>query len=287
MTQPTARLYDLLEVEQLDTLLFRSPVTCSELPHVYGGQVLAQALNAAIRTVPAERQIHSLHGYFLRAGDIDRPIIYDVDPIRDGGSFTTRRVVAKQKGKAIFNAALSFQIPEQGFEHQAPMPAVPPADSLVNDAEVVAELRQAALQLPPRVDVFGAFETRTNGDLHILRSKSPEARHGYWIKTVNPLADDPVQHLSILAYASDYVFMATAMIPHDIRFGRDNLQAASLDHAMWFHAPFRVDQWLYYDMESPVASGGRGLNFGRFYDQAGRLVASTAQEGLMRKRSAK
>lgn len=283
---PTEKLCSLLETEQLDRLLFRSPPAPSELPNVFGGQVLAQALNAAIRTVVNDRQIHSLHAYFLRPGDINRPIIYDVDPIRDGGSFTTRRVVAKQNGKAIFNAAFSFQIPELGLEHQDSMSETPPPESLRADADEIEQLRQEnpALELPPNGDIFGAFELRTHGPLPFLQPKQPQANQGYWLKTVNPIDGNHSIHHALLAYMSDYRLMGTAMIPHGVMFHDANMQAASLDHSMWFHAPFRADEWLYYDMNSPVSVGGRGLNFGRIYTANGRLVASTVQEGLMRVR---
>ena len=283
---PTEKLCSLLETEQLDRLLFRSCPAPSELPHVFGGQVLAQALNAAIRTVVDDRQIHSLHAYFLRPGDINRPIIFDVDPIRDGGSFTTRRVVAKQNGKAIFNAAFSFQIPEQGLEHQDEMPEIPLPQTLRADIDEIEQLRKEnpTLALPPNGDIFGAFELRTHGPLPFLQPKQPIARQGYWLKTVNPVAGDQSIHQALLAYMSDYRLMGTALIPHGVMFHDANMQAASLDHSMWFHAPFRADEWLYYDMDSPISVGGRGLNFGRIYTADGRLVASTAQEGLMRVR---
>lgn len=283
---PTEKLCSLLETEQLDRLLFRSRPAPSELPHVFGGQVLAQALNAAIRTVIDDRQIHSLHAYFLRPGDINRPIIFDVDPIRDGGSFTTRRVVAKQNGKAIFNAAFSFQLPEQGLEHQDEMPEIPMPQSLRADKDEIEHLRKEniTLELPPNGDIFGAFELRTLGPLPFLQAKQPIARQGYWLKTVNPVAGDQSIHQALLAYMSDYRLMGTALIPHGVMFHDANMQAASLDHSMWFHASFRADEWLYYDMDSPISVGGRGLNFGRIYTADGRLVASTAQEGLMRVR---
>ncbi|GAB3106187.1 acyl-CoA thioesterase II [Aestuariicella hydrocarbonica] len=291
MTNSTEQLAEIIELEQLDTLLFRGTTPKTELPRVFGGQVLAQALNAAIRTVPESRQMHSMHAYFLRPGDTSRPIIFEVDPIRDGNSFTTRRVVAIQNGKAIFNTSLSFKIPEEGLEHQVDMPDVPAPESLTPDRERMQEYRKERPDAspPPPADALGAFEVRTNGDLPFLQPKGSEPVHGFWFKCRDKLDRGFPMHQAFLAYASDFRLLASALLPHEVRFSDNgnSLQAATLDHCIWIHADFRVDDWIYYHMEGPVAAGGRGLNFGRFYTRDGRLVASTSQEGLMRLRSAK
>ncbi len=287
MTTPTEKLCNLLHVEELDTLLFRGVTPAeNQLPRVFGGQVLAQSLNAAIRTVPEKRLMHSLHAYFLRPGDINRPILFEVDPIRDGGSFTTRRVVAKQNGKAIFNTAISFKEDEDGLEHQMAMPTIPAPEELQPDRERLQQFldHHPDMEAPSHADAFGCFETRSTGEIPFLRSRKDEPVQGLWLKTRQPLPTSQPLHHALLAYASDFRLMSTALLPHGVIYQQTNLQAASLDHAMWVHAPFRIDDWLYYHMEAPVASGGRGLNTGRFYNREGHLVATVTQEGLMRLR---
>ncbi len=284
MKSSTQKLCDLLNTEQLDRYLFRSQPTTTELSQVFGGQVLSQSLDCAIKTVARERLMHSMHAYFLRPGDIHAPIIYEVDPIRDGGTFTTRRVVAKQHGKAIFNTAISFNLYEEGFEHQVAMPDLPPPESLPTDAQQAALEKQAdpAFKHLPRADSFDAFDRRTYGSLPSVAQKDAKPVQGFWFKTKDPLAEDQIIHQVILAYASDFRLMNTAMLPHGITFNHPHLQAASLDHALWIHRPIKADDWIYYDLEGPSACGGRGLNFGRFFNRQGQLIASSAQEGLMR-----
>lgn len=285
MTTVTKKLAALIETEQLDRLLFRGITPAeNQLPRVFGGQVLAQSINSATRTVPPERQMHSLHAYFLRPGDITRPIIFEVDPIRDGGSFTTRRVVAKQDGKAIFNTSISFKTPEDGLEHQVDLVGIPSPQTLASDEDRFQTFfaEHPNFVRPPKADVFSTFEVRTHGKPPLMRQGPQEPVQGFWFKTKQPLEHDLPMHHAFLAYVSDFRLLATCMLPHGLRYGKTNIQAASLDHSLWIHAPFKVDEWIYYQMESPVSSGGCGLNFGRFYTEQGRLVASASQEGLVR-----
>jgi acyl-CoA thioesterase-2 len=281
----TEQLYDLLKPEQLDPYLFRCPPSDSPLPNLFGGQVMAQSLNAALQTVPENRIMHSMHAYFLRPGKANTPIIFEVDPIRDGGSFTTRRVVARQNGKAIFNTSISFMEQEEGFEHQTDMPKVPAPEELATDDERMDAFKQANPDFKglPKVDKFNVFEIRTNGKLLVeAGTKKREPVLGFWLKTTSPLPDDQIMHQTLLAYASDFRLMGTSLLPHGVNFYTSNMQAASLDHALWIHRPLKLDDWIYYDLSGPNAQGGRGLNFGRFYNRDGVLVASTAQEGLIR-----
>jgi acyl-CoA thioesterase-2 len=249
--------------------------------------VLGQALSAAVQTVPKERAVHSLHAYFLRPGDVSKPILYDVDRIRDGGSFNTRRIVAIQSGAAIFNMAASFHKTEEGFEHQDPMPDVPPPEQVPTEQE---RLLRASDRVPRAVlERFSgqrAFEVRSMDRIDDLFHPSPLPPHrSVWLKTTAPVPGDSALHVSLLAYASDHAFLGTALFPHGVTFFSGEVQVASLDHVMWFHAPFRVDEWLLHVMDSPVARGSRGLVRGRVFTRDGRLVASTAQEGMIRKRT--
>jgi acyl-CoA thioesterase-2 len=280
-------LNDLLEslhVEQLDILQFRGHTLKLPLPQVFGGQVLAQALNAATRTVDEERHPHSLHAYFLRRGDQDHPSVYDVDPIRDGGSFSTRRVVAKQSGKAIFNCSISFQIAEEGLEHQMDMPAdIPDPSSLPNDDDLVRallagqEIRQEFFVIPERV-----VDMRSVNPRHPIVPKEQQPIKGFWFKFNGELPYQSTLHRTLLAYISDWGLMEAGLYPHAVGFLTKGLQAASLDHAMWFHTDFRVDEWIYYHVDSPRSAHARGFNRGSFYTREGVLIASSAQEGLMR-----
>ena len=279
-----AELLELLRLEAIEENLYRGQSQDLGWGVVFGGQVLGQALSAAMRTVPEGRMVHSMHGYFLRQGDVRRPIVYTVDRIRDGKSFTTRRVVAVQRGHAIFSMSASFQIPEDGYEHQGAMPAVPGAETLESEANLARSridripepLRAQAIALRP-------IEIRPVEPYDPTHPVVKEARRSVWVRAVDPLPDDPALHRYLLAYASDFHLLGTAMQPHGVSWLTPGMQVASLDHAMWFHRPFRMDDWLLYAMESPSASGGRGLIRGQFFDRAGRLVASTTQEGLMRR----
>ena len=285
MTDATQQLQSILETERLDSLLFRGHTPPENtLPRVFGGQVLAQALNAAIQTVPEDRQMHSMHAYFLRPGDVNHPILFEVDPIRDGGSFTTRRVVAKQHGKAIFNTSLSFKIPEEGLRHSNPMPDVPQPDELPNDEERMQAYlaKTSGSKRPLRADAFQCFDMRTVGDTPFTIEGEHPPCQGFWFKPKSPLDAPFTMHQAFLAYASDFRLMMTALLPHNVRKVYRNLVAASLDHALWIHNPFDINDWLYYHMDGPVASSGCGLNFGHFYTRDGKIVASASQEGLIR-----
>jgi acyl-CoA thioesterase-2 len=255
---------------------------------VFGGQVLGQALSAAVQTVPPERSVHSLHSYFLRPGDVSRPIVYDVDRIRDGSSFTTRRVVAIQDGAAIFNMAASFQIAEDGYEHQDAMPDVSSPEAHPSEVEqIIAAGDRLPKGFRERFGVEQPFEVRAVDRLDDPFKPSPLPPHRrVWFRTSAALPDDPTVHQALLAYVSDHGFLATALFPHGVTFFGGAVQVASLDHVMWFHAPFRVDEWLVHVIDSPAARGARGLVRGRVFTRDGRLVASTAQEGLIRARQA-
>jgi acyl-CoA thioesterase II len=282
MLAPLAELVQLLELEPLEVDLFRGASRDIGSPQVFGGQVLGQALAAAYATVE-DRQVHSLHAYFLRRGDFNAPIVYQVDRSRDGGSFSSRRVVAIQHGQPILHMAASFQQPEAGLEHQLPMPQVPPPDDLPDLRDL---LEEQGAELPPAMQRFAGrtapFEFHA---VQPLRYPDPEPgppRLDVWFRAVDDVGADPRRHAALLAYVSDYHLIATAMRPHGLSLGSRGLVAASIDHAMWFHRPVRVDEWLLYSIESPAASGGRGFARASIYTQAGVLVASTAQEGLIR-----
>lgn len=285
MTQVLDELVDLLALEQIEVNLFRGQSQDLGWGTVYGGQVLGQALSAAVQTVPEAREVHSMHGYFLRPGAADKPIVYEVDRIRDGRSFTTRRVVAIQNGKAIFNAAASFQIREPGFEHQDEMPEAPPPEQVPSQQEQAAAfadklpdfLRAMALAKRP-------IEIRSiGGSSNPIHPEPREPARMVWLKACGDLPDDPALHRYVLAYASDFSFLTTAMLPHGVSWLSPGMQVASLDHAMWFHEDVRMDDWLLYVIDSPKAHGARGLARGRIFTRDGRLVASTAQEGLIRR----
>lgn len=287
MTEVLRELVKLLSLEKIEENLFRGQSQDLGWGTVYGGQVLGQALSAAVQTVPADRSVHSLHAYFLRPGDVSKPIIYDVDRIRDGRSFTTRRVVAIQNGRPIFNLSASFQIEEDGFSHQSEMPEATAPEELLTDQERVQQnydrvpkfLKERALAARP-------FEIRAVDPLDDPIAPSPTAPTSkHWLKTTGELADDLALHQFLLAYASDFSFLTTSMRPHGVSWLSPSMQVASIDHAMWFHRPFRVDEWLLHTVESTSASGARGYVRGRIFDPSGNLVASTSQEGLIRKRT--
>ncbi len=250
---------------------------------VYGGQVIGQALVAASRTVSTDRSAHSLHGYFLRAGDTEIPILYKVDRIRDGKSFTTRRVVAVQRGQAIFTMSISFQVDEAGLNHQFDMPDVPLPDTLPTDEEI---RQQQAKSWPAEFqDNFSgssAIQVKPIDPVDMLHPEPAPPIQRCWMRCGEKLPDDPRIHQCVLAYLSDWSLLDTATRPHAVSFMQENVQVASLDHAMWFHRPFRADEWLLYDQDSPSANGARGFNRGLIYNLAGELVASTTQEGLVR-----
>jgi acyl-CoA thioesterase II len=285
MDQALQDLLTLLDLEPLEENIFRGPSHDIGTPHVFGGQVLGQALAAAARTVHGQLA-HSLHAYFLKRGDIGAPIDYHVDRSRDGTSFSNRRVVAIQHGAQIFNMAASFQVPESGLEHQAEMPVVPEPDTLL-DMEALARARGA--DLPPRIARFlnyrRPFIVKPVEPRQFLATENLEPVKRLWMKAAGRLPDDESLHRSLLAYISDYELIGTATLPHGLHATRGGLKMASLDHAMWFHRECRLDDWMLYACDSPSTSGGRGLARGMIYDRAGRLVASTAQEGVIRVRS--
>lgn len=280
-----AKLLATLTLERLEDNLFRGPRSSEGWQRVYGGQVLGQALTAAALTVDASRAIHSLHGYFLLAGDPETDIVYDVERIRDGGSFTTRRVRGIQHGRAIFSMSASFHKAEDSYEHQSAMPPVPPPESLTSAKDLMAGM---LAHLPDTMRAYWsrehAIDVRIADATRYASRESRAAEQAIWLKANGPLPDDPRVHCAVLAYASDFTLLDTALIAHGkLLFDRD-IQLASLDHAMWFHRPFRADDWLLYAQDSPTAAGARAYCRGVVYDRTGRLVASTVQEGLMRKR---
>jgi len=282
MDESLDALLRLLDLEQIEVNLFRGVSPQTGWQRVFGGQVLGQALMAASRTV-AEQPVHSLHGYFLRPGDPKLPILYDVDRIRDGKSFTTRRVVAIQHGRAIFNMAASFQVGEEGLEHQDPLPDVAGPEGL--DSEL--EIRRRNVERVPEEwrEHFTrerAIEMRAIDPVDEFAPEKAEPRHDVWFRTIGAVPDDPVLHRCLLAYASDMTLLDTCIRPYGIPWTDPRFQTATLDHAMWFHRSFRIDDWLLYHMDSPSASAGRGFNRGNVFTRDGRLIASCTQEGLIR-----
>src|SRR5580692_5367341 len=282
MDQRIADLLGLLDLEPLEVNLFRGESRDIGNPQVFGGQVLGQALNAASRTVTG-RMVHSLHAYFLRRGDFKAPIIYQVDRSRDGHSFSNRRVIAIQHGEQIFNMTCSFQLEESGLEHQVPMPQVPPPEGLADTSRVAPELLD---RLPERVrrllQTARPFEFRAVGPLDLRSAPGRAPSRQVWFRAVAPVPDDQTLQRCLLAYVSDFYLLETATLPHGISHLSGKAQVASIDHAMWFHRPLRVDDWLLYAVESPSASGARGFARANVYARDGTLVASTAQEGLVR-----
>ncbi|MCB1472312.1 MAG: acyl-CoA thioesterase II, partial [Rhodobiaceae bacterium] len=282
MISAVDQLLDTLDLERLEENLFRGRSPQSSWQRVFGGQVIGQALVAATRTV-ADWQCHSLHGYFLLPGDPTVPIIYEVDRIRDGKSFTTRRIVAIQHGRAIFSMAASFQRPETGLDYQAQMPDVPPPDALPSDTELKEKYLQHATEPVRRYWMRERpIEVRPTSLEHFFSSKPTQPVRNVWIRTSGALPDDPSLHQCVLAYASDLMLLDTSMLAHGRSVFDDDIQAASLDHAMWFHRPFRADEWLLYCQDSTSSCSSRGFNRGSIYTSDGVLVASVAQEGLVR-----
>ena len=275
-----------LTLEPLEAHLFRGQSQDLGWGTVFGGQVLCQALSAATATVAKDRFVHSLHAYFLRPGKVDRPIIYDVESIRDGSSFTTRRVVAIQGGHPIFNLAASFQVDEPGFDHQASMPDAPDPLSVPTEQECFAAMGEhLPASLRWRATRVRPFELRPVGGVEDLLAPAPkEPRRLVWMRGLGRLPDDRGLHAALLAYVSDFAFITTSLLPHGVTGWTPGMQVASLDHVMWFHRPLRVDDWLLYVMDSPSAQGARGLARGSIFTRDGTLVASTTQEGLIRLR---
>ncbi len=279
-------LIELLTLEPIDNRRFVGNNYKTPWKRVFGGQVLGQALHAAYQTVPDDRFTHSMHGYFILAGDIEVPITYEVDTIRDGGSFTTRRVVAFQKGKAIFNMSASFQLEQAGIDHQITIPNVLPPDSLLPDYDQLKPLKKMHPELYKRLTILhpNAIEFRPVENFYKDLSKPAQPYRHVWMRAQDKVNIDlPMQH-QILAYASDYNLLTTAVLPHHDILNRKKLFFASIDHAIWFHRKFRIDDWLLYATDSPSASGSRGFSRGNIFNQEGHLVASVVQEGLIRQK---
>lgn len=277
-------LIGILDLEPLEDNLFRGRSPEVSPTRIFGGQVAAQSLTAAGRTVPADRRVHSLHGYFLRPGDSKAPVIYEVDRTRDGRSFTTRRVSAIQHGVPIFTMSASFQIDEPGVDHATDMPAVPGPEGLPGYAEALAPVRDV---IPQWANVPRPFEVRYATDTPwAARSGGPHpgATTAVWFRADGLLPPDPLLHVCLLAYVSDLTLLDSLLINHGLASGIDRIQLASLDHAMWFHRPITMDDWVLYQTTSPSASGARGLVTGRFFGRDGSLLASVVQEGLVRLR---
>lgn len=274
-----------LDLETLEVNLFRGSSRDLGGRSVFGGQVIGQAIVAATRTIEG-RVPHSLHAYFLLPGDINAPIVYEVDRIRDGGSFSARRVQAIQHGRPILSMIASFQVPEEGLEHQVPMPDVPPPEALRSTAELIPEWIAAAGEVHPRILASLAraevLEFRPVYPWNPLKPEVTEPRQAIWFRIGQNLPDDPMLHRCLLAYASDFNLVGTALRPHGKSWYSPDMVVASLDHALWFHRDLRVDDWLLYWMDSPSTQGSRGMTRGQVFDRRGRLVASVAQEGLLR-----
>lgn len=284
---PTERLVDLLDLEQIEVNIFRGLSPEEHLQRVFGGQVAGQALVAAGRTTDGERPVHSLHAYFLRPGTPGVPIVYQVERVRDGRSFTTRRVVAVQHGRTIFNLTASFHSAEEGIEHQLPAREVPAPEGL---PLLVDEIRDHLGRLPEDLERMARRQPFDIRYVERLRWSAEEVagadpRSAVWMRAVGPLGEDPLVHTCALTYASDMMLLDAVRVPVEPLWGRHGFDMASLDHAMWFHRPFRADEWFLYEQESPVATGGRGLARGQIYDRAGQLLVSVVQEGLFRPHS--
>jgi acyl-CoA thioesterase-2 len=279
---PVRQLLETLQLERLEDNLFRGVSHDMGGKSVFGGQVLGQSLMAAGQTVTG-RIAHSMHGYFLRPGDVDAPIIYEVDRIRDGTSFTTRRVVAIQHGRPIFNMAASFQIEEDGVEHQDAMPEAPPPEDLLSEHDLRKMIAEAIPErLRAKFMAARPVEMRPINPVNPLDPDKRPPRQMLWFRAAGKLPDDFALHQAALAFSSDFWFVGTAMLPHGLTFMQRNMQIASLDHALWIHRRFRADEWMLYVMESPSAGNARGFNRGSIFSRDGKLLASVAQEGLIR-----
>ena len=283
---PMDQLIQTLDLELIEENLYRGSSPDAGWQRVFGGQVIAQALTAAQRSVDRDRFVHSLHAYFLRPGDPSIPILYQVERLRDGTSFTTRRVVAVQHGKAIFAMSASFQVEEPGYDHQVPMPAVTPPEQLMGEGDMKTLFLANA---PESVKRYWTrprpVEIRPTSLVHYISSQKLEPKQAVWVRTTGALPDDRNLRAAVLAYLSDMTLLDTSLYAHGTSIFDQNLQAASIDHAMWFHRPVEFDDWLLYAQDSPSASGARGMTRGNLFTRDGRLVASVAQEGLIRRKA--
>ena len=282
MPASVEELMALLDLEVIEDNLFRGQQPATRLQRVFGGQVAAHALVAANRTVRDPYEVHSLHSYFLRPGDTSVPIVYDVESVRDGRSFATRRVIARQHGRPIFALTANFQIPEGGLDHHDPMPEVPDPEDCLSLVEATPDSGRDNAEWEREwaaLDVRHAGDTRPGGG---LTDATVSARQRLWIRVNGALPDDDLLHTAAFTYASDMTLLGATLVPHDRYISSGQVQAASLDHSIWFHRPFRADEWWLYDQTSPSARGGRGLALARVFAQDGRLVATVAQEGLIR-----
>lgn len=278
-------LLTMLKLEKIEENIFRGKSQDLGFGNIFGGQVLGQSLSAATQTLSDERRVHSLHAYFLLPGDPARPIVYEVDCIRDGKSFTTRRVVAIQKGRAIFNMSASFQSDEPGFDHQEDPPEVPGPEGIPSDLEMARAVQDRIPEsIRAKIVCDRPIEIRPLNPIDPFTPEKKEPVRYVWFKATGTMPDDLSIHQYMLAYASDFGLVSTSLYPHGHTFWESAMQVATLDHAMWFHREFRMDEWLLYVMKSPSASKARGVNLGSIYTRDGVLVATTAQEGLIRYR---
>jgi len=283
MSKPLSDLLDLLQLEKLEQGLFRGQSENLGLPQVYGGQVIGQALSAAHYTVEPDRAVHSFHSYFLYPGQLDKPIIYDVENLRDGRSFSTRRVKAIQNGRPIFYLTASYHGEAPGFEHQNTMPQVPGPENLASETELAAGI---ANLLPEKLKNIVCsekpIETRPVVVVNPMQPEKVEPKQYLWIKANGAMPDNHLIHQYLLGYASDWGFLITALHPHGVSLMTPKFQVATIDHSIWYHRPFKMDDWLLYAIESPTANNSRGLVRGEIFDRQGNLVASAIQEGVMR-----
>lgn len=278
------KLLKSIALEQLDANLFRGFSHDIGSPNVYGGQAISQALDAAIQTIPRDRFVHSLHSYFILPGDLTKPIIYQVLNIRDGGSFSTRRVTGMQNGKAIFILAASFQLEQQGLDHQIKIPQTTPPDQLQSDFDLMTQFKD---QIPKSFKNFirpKPIEFRPVNPLSFILPQKQAPKRYIWMRAIGKVPNDTTIQQRLLAYASDYNLLITALLPHQHETNISKLQLASIDHAMWFHRTFNLEDWLLYELDSPSASNTRGFTRGNIYTKDGKLVASVVQEGLMRQK---
>jgi acyl-CoA thioesterase-2 len=283
MSADLQKLVEILGLARIGDNTFEGASVPARLNQIFGGQILAQALSAALTTVPAERRVHSSHAYFMRLGNPGKSVTFEVETVRDGGTFSTRRVLASQDGSPIFVTSLSFQVIEEGHNFQVGMPQAIAPEELIDDIERWNRvLQHTRSNLKPVT--FRPIEIRHTSPIDWFNPARQSPVTGVWLRANGRLPEDPRTHQSVLAYLSDFYLYGTSLRPHGLSLYSPNIQPASLDHSMWFHGEFRADEWLYYHLESTWTGNARGLSFGKFYTRDGRLVASTAQEGLMRVR---